>query len=645
MLVPMTRVRIVARRTELARVLEELHRLGLVELEAPPVERRLEPLTGSELRTARRDELRFLLAEIDALLALLPETGDAPLESDPVPGEVDADAVRRLLARLTPQVERATARLDALHDEEVVLPRYVDPLRRLVALVPELAELDDDALARLHLDTIALVLNTEDERVVETLRGELEGLLGARFELVWTRVEHGVIGCVVVFPHDASDAVHALLGREHVRHIALPEAYGRLSLSGAVEAMERRLAELPAALAAAAADRRAVLAPDEGTLRTLHAGIDAELEQLDAHEQLTATRRTVVAHCWVPRQDLARLARELEARVGREVVVEELETSARDRNAPVLMRNRALARPFELLVRFLDLPRHGAIDPTLLTALFLPLMFGVMVGDVGYGAILLVLSLWGRRRLAGRSPVAASLSTVLLLGAAWSIVFGVLFGELFGDLGKRLWGDWAVWMYRPGGEALEPLLLFAVAIGAAHVVLGLVLGAWQAARFREHRVVLDKLGTLLVLAGLFALAGWAADHLPGVTVTPAVAAIVVGLVLVMSLHGALGVAMGPLELIGTLGNVLSYLRLAAVGLASAYLAIVANELAVAGPIWMGILIAAFFHALNLALAAFSPMIQALRLHYVEFFSKFLAGGGRPFRPFGGRAARSSRSET
>jgi V/A-type H+-transporting ATPase subunit I len=96
--------------------------------------------------------------------------------------------------------------------------------------------------------------------------------------------------------------------------------------------------------------------------------------------------------------------------------------------------------------------------------------------------------------------------------------------------------------------------------------------------------------------------------------------------------------MGPLELVGTLGNVLSYLRLAAVGLASAYLATVANELAVLAPIWIGVLIAAFFHALNLALAALSPMIQALRLHYVEFFSKFYEGGGHPFRPFGERTA-------
>ena len=117
-----------------------------------------------------------------------------------------------------------------------------------------------------------------------------------------------------------------------------------------------------------------------------------------------------------------------------------------------------------------------------------------------------------------------------------------------------------------------------MAIGAAHVVLGSVLGAWQAVRFREHRELLDKLGSLLVLGGLFGLAGWAVDRCLAGALTPSVAAIVVGLVLVMSLHGALGLITGPLELLGRIGNVLSYLRLAAVGLASAHLASVANEL-------------------------------------------------------------------
>ena len=132
------------------------------------------------------------------------------------------------------------------------------------------------------------------------------------------------------------------------------------------------------------------------------------------------------------------------------------------------------------------------------------------------------------------------------------------------------------------------------------------LGAWQSVRFGEHRELIDKLGSLLVLGGLFGIAGGAVDRLPAAALTPSVAAAVVGLVLVMSPHGALGLITGPLALLGTLGNVLSYLRLAAVGLASAHLAGVANELGTVGPIWMGVLVAAFFHALNLALARVQP---------------------------------------
>jgi V/A-type H+-transporting ATPase subunit I len=328
---------------------------------------------------------------------------------------------------------------------------------------------------------------------------------------------------------------------------------------------------------------------------------------------------------------------ELDRRLGPAVLVEDTLTSAYDPRAPVLMRNTRLSRPFESLVRFLELPRAGSVDPTLLMAIVLPLMFGAMVGDVGYGALLLALAIYAGRRLASRAAGTAEIAglvRVLLLGAAWSIVFGILYGEVFGDLGTRIFGDWALWKERPSAVALRPLLLFAVAIGAVHVTLGLGIGAWQAMRFREYRVMFDRLGAIVALAGLAGLAGWMMGGLSASAVTPAVVLTAVGLVLVMSLHGALGVTTGALDLLGRIGNILSYLRIAAVGLASAHLANVANELGSVGPIWIGIFVATFFHALNLALAAFSPMIQALRLQYVEFFGAFFVGGGRPFSPFG-----------
>ena len=191
------------------------------------------------------------------------------------------------------------------------------------------------------------------------------------------------------------------------------------------------------------------------------------------------------------------------------------------------MRNARVSRPFEPLVRFLELPRAGSVDPTLLMAMLLPLMFGAMVGDVGYGAILLVVASLAPAKLAPHAagaPEVAALIWVLLRARRGRSSSASSTASSSAIWARGCFGDWAVWRYRPSAEALEPLLLIAVAIGAAHVVLGLGLGAWQAIRFREPRELFDKLGTLLVLGGLFGLAGWAVDHLPAAALTPSVAA-------------------------------------------------------------------------------------------------------------------------
>ena len=593
--------------------------------------------TVRRTRSARSEELRLVLAQTEMLLGELSGEPSAAGAAPPLTRPVDLPALRAELESLALSVEEVGRRLDALRDEHLLLPTYLEPLRLLLPLVPVLAGLDVEKLRLIGLATVAVVLNTDDERLVETLRVELAEQLGARFELASTRIEQGAMGCLVVFPIDSADAVQAILGGSALRSVGLPEPFKGLALNATVDAMQRRLVELPREISAAEAERRALLLPHAEWLAATHAALRDELELLSAVESLGATRRAFLAECWIPRPHLEQLRRELGRGLGSTVLVEDTGSSPYDPQAPVLMRNAGVSRHFESLVRFLELPRAGSVDPTLLMAMLLPLMFGAMVGDVGYGAILLVVAIFVRRRLAPHAvgaPEVAGLIWVLLLGAAWSIFFGVLYGEVLGDLGTRVLGDWAVWKERPSAGALEPLLLLAVAIGAAHVALGLGLGAWQAIRFREPRVLLDKLGALLVLAGLFGLAGWTVGRLPAGALTPSVASIAVGLVLVMSLHGALGIATGALDLLGRIGNILSYLRIAAVGLASAHLANVANELGSVGPIWMGVLVATFFHTLNLALAAFSPMIQSLRLQYVEFFGAFFVGGGRAFTPFG-----------
>jgi V/A-type H+-transporting ATPase subunit I len=632
MLVAMTKVQIVGRKRHVEPVLGRLYRMGLLELvsalEEPDLE--LAPFPGENERAERGQEQHLVLTQLDGLLTL----GGDSAASMPIGEAASSDDLSRELKTLIPLVEPLAARIEDLRTELAVLPRYIEPLRHLLPLVPELAELDESEIQALQLNAVALVLNTTEETVVEVLRDALYAELGERFVLVSVRVGRDAIGCVIVTPARAAEGVQAVLGRERVRPLPLPSRYENLSFRGAVTAMENRLREIPAELDRAHVDLQALLTPRLAGWRAARQRLLGDIEQLEAVAQAGATERAFVIVGWTQRDRVPELRRELEQAAGRELALDQLPTTP-ESEPPVLMRNRTLARPFEFLVRFLDLPRAGTLDPTVLMALFLPVMVGVMVGDVVYGALLLAIALFVRRRFAGDSAAVRDLSRVFVAGALWAIVFGVLFGEALGDVGHKL-GLPALWFYRGGAHAVQPLLLFALALGVAHVVLGQLLGLWQSASAHRTVELVNRFGSLLALGGVVALAGVATGRVPGGMLASLLAGgiVTVGVVLLIAGRGALGFVMGPLELVGTLGNVLSYLRLAAVGLASTYLAMIANELSVIGPIWLGVFAGLFFHSLNLALASFSPMIQALRLHYVEFFSKFYEGGGKPFRPFG-----------
>ena len=135
---------------------------------------------------------------------------------------------------------------------------------------------------------------------------------------------------------------------------------------------------------------------------------------------------------------------------------------------------------------------------------------------------------------------------------------------------------------------------------------------------------------LLMLIGIIILMGMLAGVVPEMGIYPTVILMVIALPLI--LYGA-GV-FGMIEVMSTLGNILSYARLMAIGMASVILAMVANKLGESFEILIiGIIVALLLHALNIALAMFSPSIHSMRLHIVEFFSKFYTGGGVVYKPF------------
>jgi V/A-type H+-transporting ATPase subunit I len=335
---------------------------------------------------------------------------------------------------------------------------------------------------------------------------------------------------------------------------------------------------------------------------------------------------------WVPAKDFEKLQTTLKEAIGETVLVQPLPFSPEMKiRAPVSQHNPLPARPFESLVGLLALPRYAHIDPTRLMAFFMPIFFGMILGDVGYGALLLVLCLVFVRRF--RPGVARDIIIVLAMGAGWSILFGFLFGEAFGALGEHF-GMHPLWFDRASADHVTGLLLMTLAVGAVHITLGLILGVFEAIKDKSRSHLFERGGMLVGLMSLFLIVGILTNILPEGFMTPAIAGLILGIVLLSVSLGWLGIIMGPIEFIGLIGNVLSYLRIAAIGLASVYLAKVANDMAgMVGNLILGTILAVLIHALNFVLGAFSPTIHSLRLHYVEFFRKFYEGGGRPYQPF------------
>jgi V/A-type H+-transporting ATPase subunit I len=161
-------------------------------------------------------------------------------------------------------------------------------------------------------------------------------------------------------------------------------------------------------------------------------------------------------------------------------------------------------------------------------------------------------------------------------------------------------------------------------------VLGLVLGALSSARTEPRLAIGRGLSAVMIVLILVAILA-AMEIFPHALLNPAVIALLIAFPTLVVLEGVIA----PVELLSTLGHILSYARIMALGTASVMLAIVANRMAGAmGSVVVGVLFALLFHLVNFALGLFTPTIHALRLHYVEFFGTFYSPGGVRYAPLG-----------
>lgn len=618
MIVPMAHLRILGPKESLDRVLEALQRLGLVQLCPAPLPGDLAPTQEERRKSRVRRNVERILEDVEAVLSQSPPT--APPADAPV-GPLDRAAClkwARLASRARRWLRNAQDTRERLEKERANLHAYLS-----------LEEIFRSVLGSRHWDslrTYEIVLKPGEEAAAEQLSRGLQGVLGTKFEIFSTPLKEAGTALLLAVPSTQASRVEQLLAQARIEELRVPPEYGSTTLEEAAPRMRQRLKEIELALERLETERAARFKEWREELGPARYAVHDLLLRIEAQDKAALTPHAFVLEGWAPKASVARIERRLSAEFGPSVVLELVSLEEWEgENAPVVLRNPRIFRPFELLTSLFPLPRYGTIDPTPYVAVFFPMFFGIVLGDLGYGLLLAISALILRGRGAPESKLRA-VGEIAGACAAFSVVFGFLYGEFFGDVGRRWFGLKPLLFDRR--DALIPFLALALALGFVHVLLGLVLGVASRIRWAPRAALRQGLeGTMLIIiAGL--LLG-AVGLLPKSFFSPLAIALLVAFPLLIVIEGFLA----PLEFLTTIANILSYARIMALGTGSILLAVVANRLAGAvGSLAVGALFGLLFHLVNFLLGLLGPTVHALRLQYVEFFGKFYSPGGLPFEP-------------
>jgi V/A-type H+-transporting ATPase subunit I len=389
--------------------------------------------------------------------------------------------------------------------------------------------------------------------------------------------------------------------------------------------------------------------------------VDTEHRLLSAIQRFPRTEAAVFISGWIPAGEVTALEKHLGEITGGRYVLQATPPDASIMGqAPVLLQHSRLLRPFEVLISTYGLPDYHELEPTLFVALSYVVMFGMMFGDAGHGMVLAVAGL--AALIAGRSKRLKDFGVLLLFGGLSSTIFGVVYGSYFGIEALK---KYALWHDPLEGNPMQ-LMYGAIGIGVIMISLGLILNIIN--RFRRGDViggVLDKFGLvgLLFYWGTLALLMYGATIQSwGLTSASVILFLVVPIVgwslkeplehFIRNRNAGLkeandGLASAIMEscvgafeaILSYLANTISFVRLAAYAMSHAALLFAAFMVSVevrdvpfVGSAF-SLLVIIFGNIIAIVLEGIIASVQAVRLEYYEFFSKFFSGSGQPFVPF------------
>jgi V/A-type H+-transporting ATPase subunit I len=412
--------------------------------------------------------------------------------------------------------------------------------------------------------------------------------------------------------------------------------------------------------------------------------LSIEVQKAEAPVLFGTTEHSFVIDCWIPKNEIHHIMKTLEKDMGGSLYIQEIEQK-HDDEPPTLLKNPRPVRRFEYLLELYSIPNYRDIDPSFILSLIFPLFFGLMIGDIGYGILLILFGVLFMKFFKD-SEGFSNIGWYIIIAGVFASIFGLfLFGDMFGlpfMLAPGTEGETAyTWstllgvhipipsvIHKMESLGMTQLLIISIVAGYLHLGLGLLIGVFSE-RKHDKKHAITKIGLLFVLTALalliFVMADWTIGQwlkpLKGSAVAPFLWGTFIPLVksgfsfgglivpYVSMVFGILGVIIiaivaggfGLVEVLEVTSHLMSYTRLAAICVAKAAMAFAFNMiglgLILSGNIIIGILgviLLIFMQLMVFALGALSSGIQAVRLHYVEFFMKFYKGEGLRFNPFG-----------
>ncbi|MCK5038866.1 MAG: V-type ATP synthase subunit I [Thermoplasmata archaeon] len=561
-------------------------------------------------------------------------------------------------------LEKVDEEVTSLFKEKTTIESRIEEIKRDTDLLSQLDGLSKD----LRIDVTSVVvfvgkMKTPPAEALGKLHGECK---------VEVNKDHKVYTMVIHCPEKHEARVKELLELADFENMDLPRFKGTLTQvkkSNEVEMakLEKRAEEIKTKVETHKKEHgKSLLAAEEYLENKL------DIAEMPLH--CATTKEFFILEGWVPSNRVEEVRIGVHKATDGHVVVEKVEST--DDQAPVLMKNRGPARQFQPLIDAYSNPKAKEIDPTILVALFFSIFFGFMLGDIAYGIIVLAMVLTGITtkmfNMFAMENVGPQLNKILIWSSISTIIFGFFYGELFGfelynyhgEAGMLSgiidieYGQYVLFKILYGMEVTFPLhrvheielmLVLTCLMGMFHLYVAWFLGFRNVAIFHGMKeAIMEKGGWIIALTGAWMLSiyvvpimmrGWALPNSDNM-IYISIALIVVGMAMVIKAEGFTGLIELPTM---WLSNALSYTRLFAIGASSAGIAIAFNNMAIEQ--WnagggMGIAMAAliFFmgHFINVILGLIGPTLHSLRLHYVEFFTKFYEGDGTRYEPFGKR---------